>query len=53
MDLRYVNAPMGLYDKLFIFLMLAVLVVVGIKLERTFRLSRASPAIYRDSLQNR
>ena len=57
-DLRYVNTPMRLDDKLFIFLMLAVLVVVGIKLVRTLRLSRASrqgnllsPATYRDSLQ--
>ena len=57
-DLRYVYTPMPLDEKLFIFLMLAVLIVVAITLVRTLRLSRASRqsnlpsfAVYRDSLQ--
>ena len=50
-DLRYVNTPTRLDEKLFIFLMLTALIVVAIKLVRVLSLSRSSPEISRDSLR--
>lgn len=57
-DLRTICPLMNLGDRLFLFLLLAILVVVGLKLLRVFQLSRASrlrrlpdPEIHRDSLE--
>jgi hypothetical protein len=41
-DLQEINAPLRLDDMLFLFLLVVISVVVGIKLLRSFRLSRAA-----------
>jgi len=57
-DLRSLTIPLQLDEKLFVFLMLAILVIVGVNLFRSLRLSRASrlghladPVSYRDALE--